>query len=482
MKSLKTFILKLIPVILLLTVLALIGIFVVKARHRTPGFIENIPKESAVEIDSPYCGWYKIYAYTLQDNQVGTLERQAEKHVKEDENRLALLEINLMNYREDDISDDGLDELDLILSIWSESDKKMILRFLYDMDGNAEETEPEDINVVFSHIRQVAEVTNAYASGVFIVQGVFLGDYGEMHSSPLLSNANVISLFNYMDQCFDRSIFLAVRTPAFCRMVNSSADPVNDTTRGTTLGRTALYNDGLLGSETDLGTYAEDSSGEDDLRKKWSRTAEIDYQNLQNLYTPNGGEVVIDNPLNDFENATVSFTLMHVSYLNEDYDSEVLNKWRETPYEVDGPYYGLTQYEYISRHLGYRFVIRGASLTPPESFLGQTARLTVRIENVGYANCYRNLRMVLYAVDTGTGEGIIIPVNAAPPRWDAGKVSRVDVDIPLDRLVEGHQYRISTALFDSNTSEIIRFANEGNDSYDCTIGTLSISSAFSLAK
>ena len=482
MKSLKSFILKIIPVVLLLAVLALIGLVVVKSRHINPSFSESISKESGDEIESPYCGWYHIYVYTLEDHQVGTLERQAEKHVKEDEYRLALLEINLMNYNEDDISDDALDELDLILSIWAESDKKVILRFLYDTEGNAAATEPDDINIVFSHIRQVAEVANTYASGVYMVQGVFLGDYGEMHDSPLLSNANIISLFNYMDQCFDRSIFLAVRTPAFCRMVNSSASPVNDSTLYTTIGRTALYNDGLLGSETDLGTYAEDSSGEDDLRMKWSRAAEVDYQSLQNLYTPNGGEVVIDNPLNDFENATVSFTMMHISYLDADYDPEVLDKWKETLYEVDGPYYGLTQYEYISRHLGYRFVIRGASLAPPESFFGQTAKLTLRVENVGYSNCYRGLRLVLYATDEETGEGIIIPTNAAPRLWHAGKITRIDAEVPLDRLTEGHKYRVSAALFDSASNEIIRFANETNGTYDCTIGTLSINSALSLAK
>ena len=78
MKSLKSFILKIIPVILLVTVLALIGMVIVKVKHHNPAFTETISKESAAEFNSPYCGWYHIYVYTLQDNQVGTLEKQAE--------------------------------------------------------------------------------------------------------------------------------------------------------------------------------------------------------------------------------------------------------------------------------------------------------------------------------------------------------------------------------------------------------------------
>ena len=42
---------------------------------------------------------------------------------------------------------------------------------------------------------------------------------------------------------------------------------------------------------------------------------------------PNGGEVVLDNPLNDFSQAVEALRCMHVSYLNAEHDLNVLRKW-----------------------------------------------------------------------------------------------------------------------------------------------------------
>ena len=40
--------------------------------------------------------------------------------------------------------------------------------------------------------------------------------------------------------------------------------------------------------------------------------------------------MIIDNVYNDFDNAVKDLSQMHVSYLNSEYDSTVLNKWKET--------------------------------------------------------------------------------------------------------------------------------------------------------
>ena len=50
---------------------------------------------------------------------------------------------------------------------------------------------------------------------------------------------------------------------------------------------------------------------------------------------------------------------MHVSYLNKDYDPDVINKkWKTSLYSgSDLLYHGMTGYDYISCHLGYRYVL-----------------------------------------------------------------------------------------------------------------------------
>jgi hypothetical protein len=289
-----------------------------------------------------------------------------------------------------------------------------------------------------------------------------------------------------MESLFDDSIWLAVRTPAMIRLATGSPEPatVGDTLARRPLGRIGIYNDGMLGSETDLGTYAEADSvvDEEDFTKPWPRNDEIEYLQTQCLYVPDGGEVVNESSLNDFENANIEFSMTHVSYLNADHDSEVINKWKDNLYDTDDPYYGLTEYDYIERHLGYRFVIRGASYFNPEGFFDPNARLTLRIENVGYSNCYRDLKCSIKAVNIKTGEGILIPVDSNPRFWYSGQINLIDAILPLSGFKEGETYSISVSISDKTTNEQIRFANVGDSSYDCTIGTLSINSGFSFAK
>lgn len=488
MKSLKKTLLKLIPVVLLLSVLLIIALLITRVNHHSAKFTESIPKESADALNSPYCGWYHIYSYTLQDNQVGPIEGQAERHVRErGDERLALLEINLSNYREEDVlSSDAIDELDLILAIWSETDTNLILRFLYDWGGNAAESEPENLYVILGHISQVAMVVNDYVPSVYIVQGAFIGNYGEMHGSRFNDEKSLSSLLSYMLSSFDSSIWLSVRTPAMIRLAANQAEPatLNDAENRTPVSRVGLFNDGMLGSETDLGTYADEGAeyDEEDFTSQWPREEEIAYLQSQCLFVPNGGEVVIDNELNDFENAIIEFSMTHVSYLNEDHDEEVIAKWKDQKYDTDDPYYGLSQFEYISRHLGYRYVIRGASFFNPEGFFDKNARLTLRVENVGYSNCYRNLSCTIKAVNTKTHEGIVIPVTTNPRFWQAGQINLIDATIPLSSFTEGESYQISVSLADKINNEPIRFANAGDSSYDCTIGTLEINSGLSFAK
>ncbi len=487
MKSVKKTLLKLIPVILLLAALSVLALIIIRVSHHSATYKGTIPKESADDLNSPYCGWYHIYSYELKDNMVGPMEKLAEKHVHERDNcRLALLEFNLMNYREQTaLSDDAIDELDLVLSIWSETDVNLIVRFLYDWDGNAALTEPENFYTIVGHLNQTAVVVNDYYPSVYIVQGAFIGDYGEMHDSRFNDNDSIAALLSYMKTAFDDRFYFAVRTPAMIRLCAGQAEPAvpGDALNRTAVGRIGLFNDAILGSETDLGTYAEEEPKDpEDFTQLRTRNDEIEFLKTQCLYVPNGGEVINNSEMNDFENAAIELSMTHVSYLNAEYDDEVITKWQDGVYETDDPYYGLSHYDYIGRHLGYRFVIRGASYFNPEGFLDSNAKLTLRVENTGFSNCYRDLSCSLTATNVRTGEGIVFPVESNPRLWHAGQITLVEIPLALDRFSEGETYSLSVSLCEKETKEPIHFANVGNSSYDCTIGTLSINSGFSFAK
>lgn len=58
---------------------------------------------------------------------------------------LMLLEINLKNYSDSDISTNALTQLDKMLIVCTQAKKQVILRFLYDWDGKALSAEPSSL-------------------------------------------------------------------------------------------------------------------------------------------------------------------------------------------------------------------------------------------------------------------------------------------------------------------------------------------------
>ena len=72
---------------------------------------------------------------------------------------------------------------------------------------------------------------------------------------------------------------------------------------------------------------------------------------------PNGGEVIIDNEYNDLECAIADLKTMHVTYLNQDYDAAVLEKWASSAVQTSDCFDGMEGLSYIERHLGYRLVL-----------------------------------------------------------------------------------------------------------------------------
>ena len=191
---------------------------------------------------------------------------------------------------------------------------------------------------ILTHMEQVGPIVNKYASSVYIMQGIFVGNWGEMNNTIHMGNGEMETLIQKLDDVIDPSIFLSVRTPAQWRTI---VDEYRDTkvprcSQPNLLSslalRLGLYNDGMLGSANDAGTYGDKAAAgwDANYNDAWTREDELAFQNDLCRYVPNGGEVIIDNVYNDFDNAIKDLSQMHVSYLNSEYDSTVLNKWKET--------------------------------------------------------------------------------------------------------------------------------------------------------
>lgn len=257
MKLLNTF-----PFRLLIPVCIMLGILIFcllvmrfnRITYSTESFFE-----SSRQLSNPYQGFYHIIGYTLSDDYDPADGSSDQTGSYTD--ALALVEINLKNYRTDKISETGLTQLNDILTSWSESPAhtKLILRFLYDWDGLALANEPESLDLILTHMDQISTLVNRHREAVYIMQGIFVGNWGEMHHSRFIDDASVKTLIGHLSDVIDPSIYLSVRTPAQWRMINDLYDlPAKFPAFGaddSLTGRLGLFNDGMLGSESDLGTY-----------------------------------------------------------------------------------------------------------------------------------------------------------------------------------------------------------------------------------
>lgn len=430
--------------------------------------------ESAEELHNPYIGWYQIYQYDLDDAGSCDLDM-----IQNTEHRPgpALLEFSLKGYADRSVSDTGLQLLEQILKSWRSTGRQLIVRFLYDWDGDALDREPDSLDLIREHMSQTSGVINRYADCVYIMQGLYIGSWGEMHGSRYANPGDMAALAEHLASVTDPAIFLAVRTPEQWRLLTGLTEPpAEETARdGSLPSRLSLFNDGMMGSATDLNTYAEDTSVPDSPYGMRSRTEELAFQNLLCTRVPNGGEAVIDNPYNDFPAAVTTLSDTRVSYLNEVYDEAVLSKWKNTSYSGEGLYHGMNGYDYISTHLGYRYVIRSSacsSLPPWE----RVTDLTIVLENVGFSGSYRCFDLSLILKNQSDGSSYSLPFEADIRRLLPGE--SLTLKTPLDiRNYSAGTYDVYLKITDPRTRSQVLPANETARTADGSlIASLKISS------
>lgn len=436
-------------------------------------------RETSTSLHNPYRGFHHLYGFVLSEKNPEDTAELTRQYINSGSRPLMLLQINLVRYADNDLSDNALTQLDRILAEIHDSKRQVILRFLYDWDGKGLESEPDSIEQILRHMDQIGPVVNRYADAVFLLQSAFTGSWGEMNATNYGTHADVRLLMTHLAQVTDPSIYLAVRTPSQLRGVTQTRTPVSAETAydGSIGSRLGLYNDGMLGSLYDLGTYDDtpnaDTTAPED---KGTREEELAFQDNICQFVPNGGEAVIDNPYNDLENALIDLAKMHVTYLSGEHDASVLNKWKHTVYHGDDCFDGVTGYEYISAHLGYRYVVTDSDFIY-DALDRDSGVLTLTIKNVGFAPAYRLFDGFLSLENADTELQLTLPVTLDNRTIGGG--SQVEFSFPLtvDGLPEG-DYQVSFFLTDPYTEQLIQFANEDTDSEGRIIlGTLTVEPA-----
>lgn len=431
-------------------------------RERMHGYVwtENVEyTESNRQLKNPNRGFYTMYGFAIEAVEQD-MSKQVTQKMYNDTYTLSLIQINLRNFKEGPITEQGLLNLRALFHELELKDKQYIIRFLYDWNGKAKETEPEDIQIILNHMEQVKEVLNDYRHIIFTFQGVFVGDCGEMHGSSHMSEEGMTALLQQFFLIAPQGSYLSVRTPQHWRTLTglSEMTELGSTELSKCLG---LYNDGIMGTSLDTGTYGTASKEEAGPTGKWTREEELAFQSELCKLVPNGGEVIIENPLNDFESAVENLAKMHVSYLNQGYDQKVLNKWAGTAVTEEGCYYGMDGLTYMERHLGYRLLIADTALD--YNFWEDTLNIEMTLQNVGFAPLYKEPEKWLTIYRKETGALMKVPVEtelrSLAGGTEAEQLLTISEQIALDEFAVG-TYEVYFTIQDADSGWKIELANE----------------------
>lgn len=469
--------LKKIKIVILVILLLIAFVFFIKSRYIRVE-TESFPfTESSRKLSNPNRGFYHLYTFLITDEQTDYEEVVNNIDRNDTDTELMLIKICLQNYREGRISENGINNIKSLFNALGSLDKHMILRFVYDDEGKGEENEPENLEIILRHMKQLESVLREHSEQIFVLQGLFTGDWGEMNGTRYDKTEDMERLADQLAATTDEQVYLAVRTPAQWRSIIHADSPMEEILSGNELAvRLSLFNDGLLGNRSDYGTYKTEDGDGSDLAGRWNREEELDFQGGLCCYVPNGGEVINANPYNDFENAVKGLAERHITYLNKDYDQAVLKKWEnETVTEV-GCFYGMDGLTYIDRHLGYRLLVTEAYLEYRQR--QRCVLVEVSLKNVGFAPLYKETRINLTLYNEEEEEllskEMACDIRSLTGGEDAKMCRTVYAEIPVSALSKS-EYTVCFSIEDRDTGKRILLANEQDEEeYGYPIGVVNV--------
>lgn len=340
--------------------------------------------ESTEELCNPGRGWYQIHTFETGTHRTPE-EMRSSLHEKD---ALVLLLIRIPA-GEEAINQEELDWICCILKTFSEAGKDILLRFVYDLEGKGLENEPDRFAIVEGHFQQLSELMGTQQQLIFVYQGMLVGSWGEMHTSRYLSARYMRRLASIFREGTGGSIYHSVRKPVQWRQLFGQ----EDWERAVKHVKTGLFNDGILASETDLGTFGYQSREDTGWEQPWLPGEELDFEERLCRYAPQGGEVVYGEMTEkmSLEQIAGRLSRMNLSYLNRDHDQRVFEIWKKLRWEKEDVWQGTNGFDYIGRHLGYRFVVRQAVLKPKRKEM----KLQLEIENIGFARMYEEAELLL---------------------------------------------------------------------------------------
>lgn len=413
----------LLGLIILLVLLSVCGVVFLNKKNIRVTFQPAKIQLSNEELDNPYCGWYHTYKYQMTEAYRFEQEKFDEEQKADNNTRLVQMQFDLGNYLGGALPQQVLDELDKTLMAWSETDKKWLLCFSY-------ETKPQDMSVVYLHMEQLTSLLEKYKMNIFMVQG-FFEDGGFLEQ-------DLVDYTSYLAALTDKEIFLSVENPYQYQLVTGNIPDMTQKMRDTESlsARLGIF-DGAISKVS----------------------SEADNQRMAQIcqYVPSGGIMGTDESLMEFSTAIETLKQRNVSFLSSDTPQGWLEKWKNETYREEDVFSGVTCYDYISAHLGYRYVLLDTDVSF-DPWKEEKLCIKLEMENQGFSSCYHLFDTAILLKNTKTEEWMTFPLNQDNRTWKPQESVEIAKKIEINGLEKG-EYKVFLLMMDSDSGEVIRLGN-----------------------
>lgn len=430
--------------------------------------------ESTEEIVNPAAGFYKRVTVRLYRNSP-SLNPSVESNIADFSQHYGILQLcfDLANFSANaggvdvEIDDNALFAIGKVFGFLRKYKVGAIVRFDYDRDGNYGNREP-DLNLVLSHVSSVAGVISQYSDVILGVESGMLGPWGEQHSTALASSG-AETYYKLVQKWLDNTpstMGIAVRRPLYFTYWANKAFNLNlsvsdlatfDLSQYSQAKRVGVFNDGYLGSSSDLGTFT-------------NRAAETAFIGKQAEHTYYGGELVADGSLsgvvgnyNSVSNLEQEGYVTHTSYLNRDWNDNVFKQYEKTTYTGSDPLYnGKTdELTFVKNRLGYRLYL-SQSYNAVVSREGE-ATFKLTIANAGFARILvPSTSELVFTNDTKTET---VPCSIDLSQVPSGQSTSVagtkefEITVPIPEQLPNGSYDVYLRFYTEYGAEI-RMAND----------------------
>lgn len=386
---------------------------------------------------APGRGWYHIYTFRLGRPEETSLDWLPDYP----EETLALVRLDIRDYASRELDALALDFAEQIFCIFRERKKEMILRICYDTEGKGMEREPQHISMVQRHMQALGGLAERYADAILTVQGVFVGSWGEMHTSRFLRPDQICLLAQTWQEATHHAMTLSVRKPVHLRLLAG-----NEPVRG--LG---LYDDAMFAGDDHMGTFGDVPREAADWEEPWRAADEQAYLSGQDENILCGGEALAGPELSAGE-VLAELQKMQVTYLNSIYDPARMAEWKACRLSS-----GKSLYEEIGSRLGYRICVLDA--------VWKKGSLCVTLKNEGFSAVCQKTDLFLIR-ETGDGKERKvqkIPFEICGLKGGQTDVAKVKIAAGEDGEEEKEE-KLYLSMVRQKDKKPLPFANEGADS------------------